>query len=288
MIVDCHVNIWEDRHLPPLFAEQMARIRPGGMGLKADADTLYLAMAKVDKAILFTLRYGDSAGIEGDDETTADAVARYPEKFVGFAYADPRRPDCIELLRHAVEDLGMKGVKYGPIYNGVPLDDPRMTPIYEYCVANDLPLTMHMGTTFAKNAPVDLGRAIHAEPVALRYPDLKMILAHMGHPWFEDCIAVIRKQPNVYAEVSAIFYRPWQFYNIMMSAQEYLVTDKIFFGTDFPFSSVEESLEGMRAVNEVVAGTRMPRISDEVIEGIIHANPFEHWWHDNTSWRPMG
>ncbi len=220
MIVDCHVNIWEDRHLTPLFAEQMARIRPGGMGLKADADTLHEAMVKVDKAIVFTLRYGDSAGIEGDDETTADAVARYPDKFVGFAYADPRRPDCMELLRHAHKNLGMKGVKYGPIYNGVPLDDPRMTPIYDYCVRNDLPLTMHMGTTFARNAPVDLGRAIHVEPVAVRHPDLKMILAHMGHPWFDDCIAVVRKQPNVYAEVSAIFYRPWQFYNIMMSAQE--------------------------------------------------------------------
>ena len=133
---------------------------------------------------------------------------------------------------------------------------------------------------------VSLGRAIHVEPVALRYPDLKMILAHMGHPWFEDCIAVIRKQPNVYAEVSAIFYRPWQFYNIMMSAEEYLVTDKIFFGTDYPFSSVEESLKGIRAVNDVVAGTNMPRVSNEVIEGIIHANPFEHWWHDNKSWRP--
>ena len=59
MIVDCHVNIWEERHLTPLFAEQMARIRPGGMGLKADADTLYAAMQGVDKAIVFALRYGD-------------------------------------------------------------------------------------------------------------------------------------------------------------------------------------------------------------------------------------
>ena len=75
-----------------------------------------------------------------------------------------------------------KGVKYGPIYNGVALDDARITPIYEHCVAHDLPLTMHMGTTFARNAPVDLGRAIHVEPVALRYPQLKIILAHMGHP----------------------------------------------------------------------------------------------------------
>ena len=280
MIVDCHVNIWEDHHLTPLFAEQMARIRPGGMGLKADAGTLHAAMALIDRAIVFTLRYGDSAGVEGDDETTAAAVQRYPEKFVGFAYADPRRPDCMELLRHGIEELGLRGVKYGPIYNGVALDDPRMDPIYRYCVANDLPLTMHMGTTFARTAPVDLGRAIHVEPLALKYPELKMILAHMGHPWYEDCIAVVRKQPNVYAEISAIYYRPWQFYNIMISAQEYLITDKIFFGTDFPFSTVADSLTGIRAVNDVIEGTRMPRVSTEVIEGIIHANPFEHWWHD--------
>jgi uncharacterized protein len=287
MIVDCHVNIWEDRHLTPLFREQMARIRPGGMGLKADAEAIHAAMRDVDRAIVFTLRYGDSAGVEGHDLTTAEAVRRYPDKLTGFAYADPRRPDCIELLRHATTKLGLVGVKYGPIYNGVPLSDPRMTPIYEHCVANDLPLTMHMGTTFARNAPVDLGRAIHVEPIALRYPDLKIILAHMGHPWHEDAIVVVRKQPNVYAEISAIYYRPWQFWNVMIAAQEYLVTDKIFFGTDFPFSTVGESLAGIRAVNRVVEGTGLPRVSSEVIEQIIHANPFEHWWHEPRRLRPV-
>ena len=102
-----------------------------------------------------------------------------------------------------------------------------------------------MGTTFARNAPVDLGRAIHVEPVALKYPDLTMVIAHMGHPWYGDCIAVSRKQPNVYCEVSALFYRPWQYYNILIEAQEYKIIDKIFFGTDFPFSRVGESVDGL-------------------------------------------
>jgi predicted TIM-barrel fold metal-dependent hydrolase len=92
-----------------------------------------------------------------------------------------------------------------------------------------------MGTTFARNAPIELGRSIHVEPVALRYPGLKVICAHMGHPWYEETIAVTRKQPNVYCEISALFYRPWQFWNILACAQEYRVTDKIFFGTDFRF-----------------------------------------------------
>ncbi len=281
MIVDCHVNIWEDRHVTPLYAEQLARVRPGQMHDKADADTVHRAMAGVDKAIVFSLRYGDSMGIEGDDEVTAAAVRKYPDKFVGFACIDPRRDDCMELLRHGVETLGLKGVKYGPIYNGVPLDDPRMEPIYHYCTENDLPLTLHMGTTFARNAPIELGRAIHVEPVALRHPDLKIVLAHMGHPWFEDTIAVVRKQPNVYGEVSALFYRPWQYYNILITSQEYLITDKVFFGTDYPATGVAESIAGLRKVNDIVGGSGLPRVTEDFIDMIIHANPFEHWWREN-------
>ena len=103
VIVDCHVNIWNDDQLTPLYAQQIGRVRPdGGPGLKADADTLYRAMKAADKAIVFPLRYGDSAGIESDDETCAACVRKYPDQFVGFAYVDPRRKDCMALLEHAI------------------------------------------------------------------------------------------------------------------------------------------------------------------------------------------
>ncbi|MDP6343906.1 MAG: amidohydrolase family protein, partial [Alphaproteobacteria bacterium] len=272
MIVDCHVNLWRPEHFTPLYAEQMKRVRPdGGYGLIADADTIHAEMAGVDRAILFSPRYGDSAGVDGDDGAVAEAVARYPDKFVGFAYVDPREPDCLERLVHGIEVLGLCGVKYGPIYNGVALSDPRLTPIYEYCQQNDLPLTLHMGTTFAQHAPLELGRAGHVDPVAERFPDLKIVCAHMGHPWYQECIAVVRKRPNVYCEIAAIFYRPWQLWNILIAAEEYAVTDKIFFGTDFPFSGVDESLAGLRGVNRVLGGSGLPEVSNETIERIIHS-----------------
>jgi hypothetical protein len=69
---------------------------------------------------------GHSIGVGSDDETTAAPVAKYPDKFVGFAYVDPRRADRMELLRHAVEDLRLKGAKFGPIYNGVARSDTRV------------------------------------------------------------------------------------------------------------------------------------------------------------------
>ena len=107
-------------------------------------------------------------------------------------------------------------------------------------------------------------------------------MAHMGHPWHNDCIVIIRKQPNVYAEVSAIYYRPWQFYNTLIAAQEYGVTDKIFWGTDYPYSRVGESIEGLRNVNYQVEGSNLPRVAQETIDRILFSNPFEHWWHGGS------
>jgi len=281
MIVDCHVNVFDETQTLPLFHSLTPGSRPGGMGLAADADTLHTAMQGVDKAIIFSLRYKDAIGVDGDDEVTARAVRKYPDKFIGFAAIDPRMPDCMDLLVHAIEDLGLKGVKFGPIYNGVSLLDPRLVPVYEYLQKNNLPLTMHMGTTFGANAPVQYGRPLDVDTIAMRYPDLKMIMAHMGHPWCEECIIVARKQPNVYCEVSALHYRPWQFYNTLICAQEYLITErpKIFWGTDFPWTTVDEALTGLRTINTQVEGTKLPRVAQTTIDRIIHSNPLEHWWH---------
>ena len=132
MICDCHVNVYEDSQMLPLFVEQSRIARPGGFAPKSDPATVIGAMQGVDKAIVFSLRYKDSIGIDGDDEVTARTVAMAPDKIIGFAAVDPRRPDAMELLRHAIEDLKLKGVKFGPIYNGVSLLDPRITPVYEY------------------------------------------------------------------------------------------------------------------------------------------------------------
>src|SRR5262249_4914554 len=160
------------------------------------------------------------------------AVRKYPDKFVGFAAVDPRRRDCMDLLRTAGGGNGLKGVKNGPIYKGVSPLDQRVEPVYRDCPQNKLPLTLHIGTTFAENAPIELGRPMAVDEVASRHRDLKMIMAHMAHPWFEECIVIARKRANVYCEVSAIFYRPWQFWNTLIAAQEYRITerDKIFWG----------------------------------------------------------
>ena len=57
------------------------------------------------------------------------AVQKYPHTFVGSAYFDPREEVAIEKLRSAIENHDLQGVKYGPLYNGLTLDDLRMDPL---------------------------------------------------------------------------------------------------------------------------------------------------------------
>jgi predicted TIM-barrel fold metal-dependent hydrolase len=106
--------------------------------------------------------------------------------------------------------------------------------------------------------------------VAVKYPDLKLILAHLGHPYEGECVVTIRKHPNVYADVSALHYRPFQLYQSLMLVQEYGVWNKLLFGTDFPFTTVNDSADGIRHLNDMLEGTALPRLDLDEIESMIH------------------
>ena len=51
-----------------------------------------------------------------------------------------------------------------------------------------------------------------------------------------------------------------------MLVQEYGVWDKVLFGTDYPFTTVDASLAGMRGLNAMLEGTRLPRLDEDKME----------------------
>ena len=128
---------------------------------------------------------------------------------------------------------------------------------------------MHTGTTFIQNAPLDCTLPRLLDDVAIRFPDVRIILAHLGHPYEGEAIAVIRKHTNVYADCSALHYRPFQLYHSLMLVQEYGVWDKVLFGSDYPFTTVNASIAGIRSLNGMLEGTRLPQLNLEEIEAMF-------------------
>ena len=272
MIVDCHSHVFQ---YPQSFSEEFireaqARGRSKPIDLDASPEKHWNAMQGVDRVIVFGLR-ASHFGHLVPNEFVADYANQHPGKVIGFAAVDPTYESVRDTLEYAVNKLKLRGVKLGPIYQNIHPTDKRMMEVYEFCQARKLPIMIHQGTTFLRRAPLKYSLPILLEDVALEFPDLKMIIAHMGHPWISDTIVLIRKQPNFYSDVSALYYRPWQFYNALILAKEYGVLDKLLFGTDYPFTTPETSLQGLRSCNKLVEGTNLPRLEEEEIESIIHA-----------------
>jgi len=130
----------------------------------------------------------------------------------------------------------------------------------------------HQGTSYVHDGPLEKSRPVYLDPVARSFPDLPMIIAHVGHPWIGEAIATVRKHPKLFVDISALGARPWQMYNAMIEAIEYGIEDKILFGTDFPNFTVQETIDALYGLNRLVEGTNLPRIPERVIEKILSKN----------------
>ena len=61
---------------------------------------------------------------------------------------------------------------------------------------------------------------------------------------------------------------------------EYGVTHKLLLASDFPSGTITNVINGLRAINDIVEGTRLPKIPTEIQDGIIYENwkqPFPEW-----------
>lgn len=233
-------------------------------------------MAIVDRAICFNLasdpRIGepDSADLEYPathaNNDTAEFVRAYPDKLIGFLTVHPFHSQAMEEIERATTDLGLRGFKLGPNYQNFDPVGPEAFRVYKRAEELRLPILFHQGTSPIQMADLDFAHPRHIDRVAMAFPNLKMILAHMGHPWQADCFVVIRKHPNVFADISANFYRPWSYYNALRLATEWGVLHKLLFGSDFPVATPQETLDHLWSVNDILTGTALPPVPmDELV-----------------------
>lgn len=78
-----------------------------------------------------------------------------------------------------------------------------------------------------------------------------------------------------YTQVSALYYRPWRFYNALVSAMEYGVLDRLLLGSDYPFTTPESTMTALRKVNEMVEGTRLAKIPEPKLEAMINRDTLD-------------
>jgi len=275
MIVDVHTHTPTHRGpVPPHEEEWNALGRPDGsvrVTCSWDEYEAAFSEAGVDVSLVFNIaRLDPAVDPKSFNDSTAQFVSEAPKKRIGFMSVHPHDPNVLDEMDRCIGELGLKGIKLGPNYQNFDPLGPEAERVLDEAERRGLPIVFHQGTSPIRSAPLRYAHPLTIDEVAIRHPELRIVMAHMGHPWQADTIAVIRKHPNVYADVSALYYRPWSYWSGMRLATEWNVLHKLLLGSDWPVIKPAETIAGLRRVNAVIAGTSMPPVPEQAIDDIIH------------------
>jgi predicted TIM-barrel fold metal-dependent hydrolase len=209
------------------------------------------------------------------NDALADACARHPTRYRGFAHLPMLSPDAAaDELERSVKDLGFHGVLVNGATDGRFLDDPAFEPILARAEQLDLPIYLHPGipTAAVRSAYYDglpgnfsftlalsawgwhADTAIHTLRLVLsgvldRHPRLKIVIGHMGEalPFMLDRIdetTTIQAKSLLNRSVrQTILDQVWittsGFFTMVpfMAALMSFGVDHILFSVDYPFAS---------------------------------------------------
>jgi predicted TIM-barrel fold metal-dependent hydrolase len=279
MIVDVHTHVpTHVSEVPPgeeIVDTKMRADRP--IRITTTHRDFFKAMEAVDRVVSFGIAMPpDRPAVIGErdadkaNDATAALVAAAPEKVIGFMTVWPEAPDALDEMERAYHDLKLRGLKLGPNYQNFDPLGKNALRVYAKAQALNLPIMFHQGTSPVRDAPLRYAHPLVMDEVAIRFPELRIVMAHIGHPWEADCLVVIRKHPHVYADVSGRFYRPLSFYNGLRLAYEWAVMDKLLLGSDYPIAMPQETIDGLRRLDDFIKKYHLPEVPGELLEQIIN------------------
>lgn len=209
-----------------------------------------------------------------DNSDVEQAFRRLPDKVVGFGFVevDVAEPGIVSEFH----DRGFKGIKLiRPVRD---YDDEAYMPFYEQIARYRMPVLLHtgiVGRTAAdatKKVSSARMRPIFLETIARRFPELSLVGAHLGHPWFDEAVAVMTYNENVFFDITGISseYIP----DTRQFFREKLVKEppyeKLVFGTDslardfaIPYEQQQSFLEELgldASVRQKVMGGNVDRM----------------------------
>ena len=162
-----------------------------------------------------------------------DMKQRYSGKFYAFADIDVRNTSVasVNAIRKAIQEYGLDGIKIHPNNTGVDLDSEYNQPIFAFAQERRIPVAIHS----YPNSESDRSAAYRIVNVLKQYPDLIVIVSHMGTYQWEQLIPT-----HAYVDFSAILPDYVRTYGIAKTNEilRKFGTERLIFATDYPDSRI--------------------------------------------------
>ena len=180
------------------------------------------------------------------------------ERLIPLPSVHPRDPQLLTHVRQ-IRDQGFAGIKMHPYYQQFNLEDPDLFSLYEELATLDLMLVIHAGydIAFPRERRADPARVLS---VTMRFPELKLIVTHMGG--WEDWDAVeehlIGRPIYLESSFGADYLTPERMRRMVLAHPQ----GYILFGSDSPWTDQQKSLENVRLL----------QLPCDVLQGILCDN----------------
>ena len=273
MVIDFHTHTFPDRIAERALASlsKASRTLPFTDGTN-DGLLASMKTSGIDLSVILPVATNPGQ-VEKINGSAAGINSLFPGKLISVGCMHPMYEDWYDELSR-IRDLGLKGIKIHPVYQGVDIDDPLFIRILKRCAELDLFVITHAGK--------DIGfpGVNHCSVIMIRHAieetgPFRFILAHMGG-WkeWEDVPSLADTGVWLDTAFSTDHIIPadkeeWEQDELAMLDQDtfmHLVKiftpEKILFGTDSPWSDQKASLDWIR---------KLPLAENER-EMILHEN----------------
>ena len=296
MRIDVHVHVGEvPNHIPVWWGQEL--YRPWKYTYDADGkrrerpvtrepvrpETLLRDMeeAGLDRACImaYDFRRASPGPEKPNPHVPNDYVAglarEHPDKFIAIAGIDPMRgiAEALDELDRCINELGMKALKLMPTYCHFDPGDPYVYPLYERAIEYGIYVQFHMGWTPSVNAPMKFQPPHLLDPVGIRFPEMKVIVAHTGWPWWEEGVCLVAKHPNFHAEMAYwCTLPPETLLRALLMCRDLVGLDRVLYGSEYRLCIPKNFMATYERINETANRLGLPEIDREDIENILGNN----------------
>jgi predicted TIM-barrel fold metal-dependent hydrolase len=227
---------------------------PTGEGLLASMEE-----AGIDFTCICAVDNADTEALTTEMAQTQNQIVgqiaqRNPDKVLALAGVDPRRPNAPDMLKQCFEEFGMKGLKYHPD-SGYDPSSPESYKLLEILQEKGGILLSHTGPlrppSRCKYAEVGL-----LADLAVDFPELNVIAAHMGLINWRPWAALASHQPTLYGDLAMWDVFALGNYSLFCRELRDLIdfagVEKVLFGTDNPiFGIIEPTTHWIQAIKDL-------------------------------------
>lgn len=278
MIIDVHSHVWKDADFCEPWVGDFSRVTRDSSANHNVGLHDYLAGTEgADVSVVFGLQ-ARAAGVFITNDAVVDFVNELGRvrPTIGFMAVDPVDGEAaVEEVERCARDLGLQGLKLGLTYANISPLDPRTMRIFERANALRLPVVIHQSSVFSSAGNLVTASPLLLDEVASTFPDLPIIVAHLGDPWVEETITVMRRHRNMYADISCLYRRPSVAVRGLAAAKDYGVFDKLLFGTDYPVTTVSMTLSEIPRLAAKSRDLFGSPISEKDLEDLFHRPSLE-------------